>query len=141
MVFTVIIFFTEGPTSPFFVFFTFLLVCATFRWRWHGTLWTAAASLAVVLTLAWYPSNLSADQNFDLNRFIIRIVYLAVVAILLGYLGAHEQSRRNVLCALAEWPRTVSDELQSMSSALLGHAAAILGAPRLLLIWEEGEGP
>src|SRR5262245_26912617 len=44
--FTVFMYFTEGPTSPFFLYFVFALVCATLRWQWRGTPWTAAASLA-----------------------------------------------------------------------------------------------
>src|SRR5947199_8789280 len=27
---------TEGPTSPFFVFFTFALLAATLRWQWQA---------------------------------------------------------------------------------------------------------
>lgn len=141
VIFALLMFLTEGPNSPFFVYFVFLLVCATFRWQWRGTLWTAMAALAVVILLAWLPSNLLLDQNFELNRFIIRIVYLAVIATLLGYLGAHEQSMRNVLSLLAEWPRSVSNEPQAMSCEMLQHAAAILGAPRILLAWEEEEEP
>ena len=141
LVFSLLMFFTEGPNSPFFVYFIFLLVCATLRWQWRGTLWTAIAALAIVIALAWYPALFLQDQNFELNRFIIRIVYLAVVATLLGYLGAHEQSMRNVLSMLAEWPRSVSDEPQTIRCEILEYAAKILDAPRILLVWEEEEEP
>lgn len=141
LAFSILMFLTEGPNSPFFVYFIFLLVCSTLRWQWRGTLWSAAVALSVVIALALFPSNLLHAHNFELNRFIIRIVYLAVVAILLGYLGAYEQSMRNVLVMLAEWPRTVSDELQTMTKGMLEHAASILGVPRILLIWEEEEEP
>jgi signal transduction histidine kinase len=141
IVFSILMFLTDGPNSPFFVYFIFLLVCSTLRWQWRGTLWSAAVTLSVVITLALFPSNLLHHHDFELNRFIIRIVYLAVVAILLGYLGAHEQSMRTVLAILAEWPRTVSDELQHLTKEMLEYAAPILGVSRILLIWEEDEEP
>ncbi|HET7318670.1 MAG TPA: histidine kinase [Nitrospirota bacterium] len=141
LVFALLMFLTEGSTSPFFVYFIFLLVCATLRWQRRGTLWTAVTALAVVIFLAWFPSNLLHDQNFELNRFIIRVVYLAVVAVLLGYLGEYEQSMSSVFSKLAGWPRSVSDDPQSLSCEILGHAATILNAPRVVLAWEEAEEP
>jgi len=141
MVFAIIMFLTEGPTSPFFVYFVFLLVCATLRWQWRGTLWTAVSVLATVIVMAFYPTYLLHDPNFELNRFIIRIVYLAVVAILLGYLGAYEQKLRGELSKLAAWPRTIPVEVRALVREMLEHAAAILGAPRMLLAWEEEEEP
>jgi len=141
LVFSLLMYLTEGPGSPFFVFFIFLLVCATLRWQWRGTLWTAVAALFVVIALSLYPYNLLHDHNFELNRFIIRIAYLIVIAIMLGFLGAYEQSIRNVLTMLTEWPRTVSDDLQAMTNELLGHAATVFGVPRILLVWESEEEP
>ncbi len=35
--FTVLVFVTEGYTSPFFVFFVFLLLSAAIRWGWKET--------------------------------------------------------------------------------------------------------
>jgi len=139
LVFGFIMFFTDGPTSPFFVYFIFLLVCATFRWQWRGTLWTAAMALVTVLALALCPPNLLHDQNFELNRLIIRIVYLAVVATLLGYLGAHEQSMRNVLDLLSGWPNSIPDDFKSAIREMLKHAALVMDAPRILIVWEEEE--
>ncbi len=139
--FSILMFLTDGPNSPFFVYFIFLLVCSTVRWQWRGTLWSAIAALSVVIALALFPANLLQEHTFELNRFIIRIVYLAVVAILLGYLGVHEHSLRNVFTMLAEWPRTVTDDLQTMTKEMLENAAKILGVPRILLVWEEEEEP
>lgn len=142
LVFACLMFFTTGPNSPFFVYFIFVLVCATFRWQWRGTLWTAVAAMAVTVLLAWYPSDLLMQQNFELNRFIIRIAYLAVVAGLLGYLGAYEESMREILSMLSQWPgSTLPEEPGPDGAGMLGHAAAILHAPRVVLCWEEAEEP
>lgn len=141
MIFAILMFLTEGPTSPFFVYFVFSLVCATLRWQWRGTLWTAVVALAAVISMAMYPTDLLRDPNFELNRFIIRVVYLAVVAILLGYLGAHEQKLRGELSQLAAWPRAIPAGVRELLREMLENAAAILRAPRMLLAWEEGDEP
>ncbi len=138
-VFSVVMFLTDGPTSPFFVYFVFCLVCATLRWQWRGTLWTAAAALAIFLGMGAYAAEVLHDPAFELNRFIVRGVDLAVVATLLGYLGAHERRLRRELSMLAAWPRPVSRETAALVSDSLEHAAAVLGAPRVLLVWEEEE--
>lgn len=142
LVFACLMFLTTGPNSPFFVYFIFILVCATFRWQWRGTLWTAVAAMSVTIALACYPSNLLHDHSFELNRFIIRVAYLAVVAILLGYLGAYEESMRNTLSMLSEWPEgDLCDEGGVTGCGMLRHAAAILKVPRVVLLWEEEEEP
>lgn len=141
MIFAIIMFFTQGPTSPFFVYFVFSLVCATLRWHWRGTLWTAIVSLAVVVLMAFYPMHLIRDPNFEMNRFIIRIVYLIVVAVMLGCLGAYEGKLREDLGRLAAWPRTITSEAAVMLRGTLEHAAGILAAPRMILAWEEEEEP
>ena len=34
-------FFTDAPSSPFFAYFTFLVICGTLRWEGRGAAWTA----------------------------------------------------------------------------------------------------
>lgn len=92
--FCAVIFVTQGPTSPFFVFFVFALVSAALRWQWRGTLATAVASLGAFLAIGAYAASVADDPAFELNQFIIRSAYLAVVAVLLGYLGDHERRLR-----------------------------------------------
>jgi signal transduction histidine kinase len=131
MVFAAIMFFTQGPASPFFAFFVFSLVCAALRWQWRGTLWTAVVALAIVSAMALYPFHLFRETTFELSRFIIRMVYL----------GAYEQKLRSVLSRLAAWPRTIPAEVPVVVREMLEHAAGILDAPRMLLAWEEEEEP
>jgi len=98
-VFALLVFFTSGPGSPFFVFFIFSLVCATLCWQWRGTLYTALITMGILLVMAIYPENLLRNPGFEMDRFIIRIGYLPVVAALLGYLSAYEQQRRKTATA------------------------------------------
>ena len=52
LIFTALIYLTEGPTSPFFVFFVFSLFAAALRWQWQGVLWTAFAILELAVGVA-----------------------------------------------------------------------------------------
>ncbi len=45
------IYFTDGPTSLFFVFFVFVVVTATLRWQWRGVLWTTLCAVVIFLGL------------------------------------------------------------------------------------------
>ena len=104
LVFTLLTYLTEGPTSPFVTYFTFSLVAATLRWQWRGVLWTTAAALIAFNGAGIYASEVLNDPAFEENRFVVRSVYLAVMAGLLAYLGAYEERRRRELSELAAWP-------------------------------------
>lgn len=139
--FSLFIYFTSGPGSPFFTYYVFSLVCATLRWQWRGTLWTAAAALGAFLGAGYYFGEVLEDPAFELNRFIIRGVYLLVVAVLLAYLGVHEQQTRREMAVLASWPQALPQGRDALVRSLLEHASATLGAPRALLVWLEPEEP
>jgi len=88
-----------------------------------------------------YEGEIMQDPDFELNRFIIRSVYLGVIASLLAYLGVYEERRRGELFGLAAWPRAIHKETQVLVREMLQHAACILRAPRMLLAWEGEEEP
>jgi signal transduction histidine kinase len=136
-----VMFFTEGPTSPFFVYFVFAMVSAAERWGWRGTLWTAIVALAILFGLGYYFGQVVRDPAFELNRFIIRGVYLGVVAVLLGSLGGFGERLRREISALAQWPRDTPTDGRELTRAILERIAGILGSSRLLMVWEEEEEP
>jgi hypothetical protein len=139
--FSLFMYFTEAPTSPFFVYFTFSLVCATMRWRWPGTLGTAIVSLSLFLAMGFYSADVLQDPEFELNRFIIRSVYLSVMALLLGYMGAYEDSLKRDISQLASWQGVATTGIENTIREALITAAAIIGAPRAVVIWEQSEEP
>jgi hypothetical protein len=81
------------------------------------------------------------DPAFRLNRVIIRAIYLAVAAALLGYLAAHKRRVDSNMSKLAAWPRGTFPELAALAQNQLAHAADLLHAPRVLVFWEEPEEP
>ena len=139
-VFCVFIFLTNGPpSSPFFLYIVFAVVCAALRWAWPGTIGTAAVLLGIFISMGLYGATLDDDEV--LNRFIIGAVDVAVIAVLLGYMAAHEQQRRSEVGKLAAWPASALSELRDVVRQALVHAAGIIGAPRVAMAWEEGEEP
>jgi signal transduction histidine kinase len=139
--FSLFIYFTWGTASPFTAYFVFALVCATLRWQWRGTLWTAVVSLAMFLAVGLLVAAVLDDPGFEVYPLIVRSVYMLVVAVLLGYLGAHEEQTRRDMSLLAAWPQDVPRQSEALVRALLEHAAQALGAPRVLLAWVEREEP
>lgn len=139
--FSLLTYLSEGPTSPFYIYFTFSIVVATLRWQWRGALWTAAAALVVFNGIGIVASNVMNDPAFDETRFVIRSVYLGVMAGLLMYLGAYEERRRREMSELAAWPPTRVRRADLPQPEVLESASRIFGVPRLLLTWEERDEP
>ncbi len=135
LVFTSLIYLSDGPASPFISYFVFALVCASVRWQWTGTVWTAAIALTLFLSAGIYFSLVLHDPAFKLDNFIIRGVYLAVIAVLLGQLGAHERQTLHEMSLLASWPDSEPADADEQLRGTAEHAVRILGAPRLLFVW------
>ncbi|MBV9497578.1 MAG: hypothetical protein JOZ54_25300, partial [Acidobacteria bacterium] len=72
---------------------------------------------------------------------LIRIAYLAVITALLVYLGMYQQQLRSELASLAAWPRELNAQLEDVLRVTLAHAAMVVRADRVLLLWEETEEP
>jgi len=142
LIFAVFMFLTSAPTNHFFAFFAlFLLVSATLHWQWRGIIYTAVIVLGVVTAVALYPADLPPSAKYEIDHFICDSIYLLVVAVLLGYLGAHEQKQRGRISDLAAWPRTIPEEIYPLVSEILQRSSSLLAAPRTLLLWNEGEEP
>jgi signal transduction histidine kinase len=139
--FTVFMFFTEGPNSPFFLYFTFALIAATLRWGWRGTVGTGVLALVMFVGLGWYAVNVLAHPAFDFDRFIIRAVYLAVIATLLAYMAAHHQRANQELGWLASWPQNVAGERQALLRDALARVAGVLRVSHVAMLWEQPEEP
>src|SRR5579862_1061453 len=104
--------FAEGPRSPFFLFFVFVLTAAAYRWGLWETLSTAAAEVVLlwtesfVLFHAWSRSGASLPWHafaglrmntteFEPKRLFMLSVYLLVMGLLLGYLSQQQKRLRS----------------------------------------------
>ena len=100
-------FVSEGPVSPFFLFFLFVVAAAAYRWRFRETAGTAVITILVFLietaVAAAGPWNATwfASIEFELNQTILRVAYLLLTGVLLGYLAEQEKHSRGELEAIA----------------------------------------
>lgn len=135
--FSGVIYLTEGATSPFFLFFVFALVSAGLRFRTRGTALTAAAALAIFLGMGIYASFVLRDPDAEISRFLVRSVYLAIMSVLLIYLGRFQERYRRELSLLASWPRSVPESREQVFEELLKAARELLHARTVVLILED----
>lgn len=148
--------FAEGPRSPFFLFFFFVLAAAAYRWGLWETLSTAAAEVAllwmeslVVLhvwatrgkSLPWHAlAGLQINVNeFEPKRLFMLSVYLLVMGLLLGYLAEQQKRLRAEKAVVTSMLGKVRVEagltgtLQQISRQIV----SMYGSPRLLVASQE----
>jgi signal transduction histidine kinase len=104
-------FVSEGPVSPFFLFFLFVVLSAAYRWGFLGTVVTTLVTVAVFLIQTgvaaagpWRQTWLTSI-DFELNQTILRVAYLLLTGFLLGYLAEQEKQSRAELSAIADLTR------------------------------------
>src|SRR5437899_246138 len=83
----------QGPNSPFFVFATFVLLGAAFRWGLWKTAGTGGFFVVLLMTEGTIAHGAPVAGQSDVNRLIIRSTYLVLMSVLLGHL-ADVQKRR-----------------------------------------------
>ena len=134
--FTVLVLLTEGYTSPFFVFFVFVLLAAAIRWGWRET-----ALTAILLTILYLVAGLVAAKSsvsFQLYRFIIRTGHLVILSLILIWFGIHQWRARFFSSA----EDLLADPTLDRSPLETGLAAAMtaLQATRGAFVWVDDDG-
>ena len=138
--FSVVQYLTLGPSSPFFIYFIFSMFCGTLRWGWRGAMFTSTVVTSAYLVIAATLSSTMA-VDWELNRFIVRVVYLVMAGGMLVYLGRHEERLRDEIERLARWPTTVGLTPRRAIEQILEHASRIVGATGATMSWEQGDEP
>jgi signal transduction histidine kinase len=133
--FTLLVLATDGYTSPFFVFFVFLVVSAAIRWGWRETTLTAVA----VSLLFFGATVVTADAGpqFELQRFIIRSGNLVILSALLIWFGIN-QGFSSLTTPKGDLFKDVPPDDSPLETAV-EQAARLTSAPRAILIWRASE--
>lgn len=87
--FTALVMFTEGYTSPYFAFFMFVLLASAIRWNWHAT-----ALTAVLLTLLYLLAGQIARSSgipFEAEHFTVRTGHLVILSLIVIWFGANQR--------------------------------------------------
>ncbi|HUU15328.1 MAG TPA: histidine kinase [Terriglobia bacterium] len=138
-------FFTTGPNSPFFLFNVFVLLAAAYRWGFIETLGTAGAVVVLfysqAVLMASGPGVLRGmiGGEIELNRFVMRGLYLMIMGYLLGYLGEEEKLLRAETAGIARIISRIQAEtgLRGALHAVFDDLLRIFGSSRALLVLRE----
>jgi signal transduction histidine kinase len=137
--FGVMVYLTEGYTSPFYTFFVFLILSATIRWSWKETAATAVLVIVVFL-IAGLEATQWIEANAEVARIVIRGTYLVILSLLLIWFSLNGRSgllqQAGAGPAVGEGP-SANPPVRSG----LEHAAARIGAGRGALIWWDEDEP
>jgi signal transduction histidine kinase len=124
-------FVSEGPVSPFFLFFLFVVLSAAYRWGFVGTIVTTCVTVAVFLVQTvvaaagpWRQTWLTSI-DFELNETILRVAYLLLTGFLLGYLAEQEKQSRAELGTIADLTRQPRVDL-GLGGSVVAVAQALL---------------
>ncbi len=141
VLFSVFQYLTLGPSSPFFVYFVFAMFCGALRWGWKGALATTVVVMCSYAAMTISMSRTLDPGEFELNRIIIRGVYLLMAAGMLVYLGRYEERLRGEIDRLAHWPAPGGKPADRATAEILEHAARIMGAGRAVIVWDTEDEP
>ena len=139
--------FTDGPNSPFFLFFVFVLLEAAYRWSLRGTMLTTAVLTvllvleAMVLAAPPLGGERLLEGDFEANRCLMRAMYLVIVGYLVGHLSERERRALAETAAIADLLSRVRAE-RGLSRSLQGAGEVTLRhfrASRFLLAVKEAD--
>lgn len=131
-------FLTQGASSPFFVYFVFVLFGAAARWGLSGALATGTVAVSLFVLQAWLAPLLMAGEPAELTRTIMRVAYLLLLTLTLGVLAAHQRALRSERTALSgvmaamETAGTFLDRLR----VVLAECVAYYGASEAIAVIE-----
>jgi signal transduction histidine kinase len=148
--------FAEGPRTPFFLFFFFVLAAAAYRWGLWETLGTAAAEVVLlwfenlVVVHVWLGpggsqrlralTGLNVNiRDFDPQRLFMLSIYLLVMGLLLGYLAEqqnHLRGEKALVTGLLSHVR-VEAGLTGTMQQIFNEIMSMYGVSRLMVASQE----
>lgn len=134
--------YSDGADSPFFTLYLFALLAAAFRWGFWETATTSIASVgalgfeSVMLTqgpAAWRDLE---SGDLEVNKFVVRCVYLLLAGLMIGYLAEGEKELRaeNGLITRMLSRIRVDYGLSNCMSAVMTGVASIFRGQQALLV-------
>lgn len=98
---------SDGPVSPFFLFFLFVLLASAYRWGFRATAATTVGIVGILfaqigaVTLLPARARWFGEIEIEGYRIVLRVAYLLLTGLLLGYLSEQEKQSRGELAAIA----------------------------------------
>ena len=98
---SIIVFSTGGSATPFFVYYFFPIITASSRYGMKGGLSAAVAGGLTYGFIRFY-FDWEDSLGIDIDRFVVRSVYLFVLAYIFGFLTEFESKQNQKLLALSK---------------------------------------
>ena len=99
--YTALIGVSGGTNSVFFFFYFFAILVASFRWGFRSGARITIASFILFTSVGYF----TAQAPFELNRFLLRPIYLLVLGYMIAYWGGFEVELRRRLKFLKDITR------------------------------------
>jgi signal transduction histidine kinase len=96
---SLIVFSTGGSATPFFVYYFFPIITASTRYGIKGGL---GAALAGIISYGYIRFSFEWEGLLGIDRFVIRSIYLFVLAYFFGFLSEFERKQNQKLLALSK---------------------------------------
>jgi signal transduction histidine kinase len=135
--FMVLLFVPGGYSSPYFLFFVFLLLSSAIRWEWKETALTAVAVVALYIVAGLTLGN-SGQTPFELRRFIIRSGYLFVLSAVLVWFGVRRRFQPGILIADGALGSPVTDDPPLVAAIRM--AGSVVRASHTGVAWNYPDG-
>ena len=152
---------TTGQSSPFFLFFVFVIAAAALRWGLWETVATAVSSVSLLwldslalhfgrigvlnhwLRVHHLPAVLVDEADFEPKRLLMRSVYLVVMGLLLGYLAEQQKKLRTEKDVAARLLGLVRMDagLGGTLSEIVERLMRMYSSPKALVASRDSENP
>lgn len=121
----VLTFVSDGPVSPFYLFFLFAVLAAAYRWGMRETIATVLLTFLLFLlqtaaAVAGPWPSLMAPSELAWNRVIVRAAYLLITGCLAGFFAEQDKALRAEMAAVAD-----AMQLPSVERGLGGSVRAL----------------
>ena len=96
---SLIVFSTGGAATPFFVYYFFPIITASSRYGIRGGL---SAAIAGAVIYGFIRFHFDWEDSLGIDRFVVRSIYLFVLAYIFGFLSEFETRQNQKLLALSK---------------------------------------
>lgn len=136
----IVVFLSDGVSSPLFPLVVFVLLAAARRWEGRAALYATMGVLFSFLSIGAVTA-LTGQRPFELNDFLMRSATIVLIAVFLMSISASEERVRGGMQRVAAPPIMDIESLDQLLPRLIEWGAAVVGAPRAILVWEDSEEP
>lgn len=127
---SLIVFSTGGAATPFFVYYFFPIITAGARYGIKGGL---AVALAGIVSYGYIRFNFEWAGLLGIDRFVIRSIYLVVLAYFFGFLSEFERKQNQKLLALSKTAGEVAKMVERRRIAQDVHDGLLQSLATLIL--------